>query len=389
MSKRNFILFIIILTIIIAIVFGILYLYQPAGKTGTVADSVNFIANFLPFGKNKTPTNNTNSNNTPADISGLDSDTINNPGSILKKVSSFPVAGYIVFNKERIITDTITETTTKSPQKIPTEFALNLRYVNKITGNIYQTFAGILSKEYLGADSVGTSAITGAFLPENITDISISPDTTKDFYLFNTGDNTAGISFSPQTSTKVQVFDSPFTGWLSFWPNKNMITITTKPSYNTFGYMYAIDPDKKDLTKILGDINGLNTLTSPDGTKVLYSDNNLSLNVFDVGKKNTSLLGVKTLPEKCVWASTSDAIYCAVPKFIDRGGYPDSWYQGEVSFSDQIWKIDIQNGNTSMVSNLTSLGGDIDAIKLSLDENQNYLFFLNKKDSYLWELKLK
>ena len=95
-----------------------------------------------------------------------------------------------------------------------------LRYVDKATGNIYQTFAdkiderkfsssviprvyeaffgnegesvimrylktdnrtietfvGALPKEFLGSDSVGTNEIKGSFLPENISDISVSPD---------------------------------------------------------------------------------------------------------------------------------------------------------------------------------------------------------------------
>ncbi len=44
-----------------------------------------------------------------------------------------------------------------------------------------------------------------------------------------------------------------------------------------------------------------------------------------------------------------------------------------------------------MISDLSSINGieDMDNIKLALDENANYLFFVNKKDSYLWELSLK
>ena len=100
---------------------------------------------------------------------------------------------------------------------------------------------------------------------------------------------------------------------------------------------------------------------------------------------------LKTLPEKCVWGAGSEVVYCAVPKSINQGEYPDSWYQGEISFSDAIWKIDVASGSTTMISDPTTVPGgeDVDAIKLSLDQNQNYLFFVNKKDSYLWELSLK
>ena len=166
-----------------------------------------------------------------------------------------------------------------------------------------------------------------------------------------------------------------------FWPNNKTITVTTKPASNVPGYAYVINSDKRDFNKILGEINGLTTLASPDGKKwFLCSDNNLSLSIFNTETENSNLLGVKTLPEKCVWGTTSDIVYCAVPKFIDRGQYPDSWYQGEVSFSDQIWKIDVVSGNTIMLLDSASLGGEeVDGIKLNLDENQNFLLFVNKK----------
>ena len=447
MSKRNIILIVIILLAITMGAFVFLYFYQPTSTGGVITDSVNFLSDFLPFGNNKST--NTGDTTQPVDVSGYvatpEGDTQN---LILKKISSFPIAGYGIFMKERFkdianpkeeaLLSPAEESKTSSiikPIAPSTEFMPALRYVNKATGNIYQTFAdriderkfstttiprvyeaffgnkgesvvmrylkandqtietfvGTLPKEYLGADSIGTDEVKGSFLPENISDVSISPDTQKMFYLFNIEDNAVGITYSIQSNTKVQVFDSSFTEWLSLWPNEKTITVTTKPSYNVPGYAYSINIDKKDFNKILGGINGLTTLTSPNGKIILYGNNNLSLSLYNIDTGNTSSVGIKTLPEKCVWGSQSDVVYCAVPKYIDRAQYPDSWYQGEVSFSDEIWKIDVQNGNTIKILDPVEIEGgeDMDGIKLNLDENQNFLFFVNKKDSYLWELQLK
>lgn len=97
------------------------------------------------------------------------------------------------------------------------------------------------------------------------------------------------------------------------------------------------------------------------------------------------------MPEKCVWNSSSTDIYCAVPKSTGSATYPDDWYKGEVSFSDQIWKIDPASGTGSMIIDPTTVSGgeSIDGIKLALDAGEKYLFFVNKKDSYLWELSLQ
>lgn len=338
---------------------------------------------------------------------------------------------------------TTTTTTTKKtkaapvvkPTTPPTEFVPAVRYVGRATGNIYQTFAdkieerkftttiipmvyeasfgnkgesvimrylktddktietftGSLPKEVLGADTTGDNEIKGSFFPENISDLSISFDTLSLFYLFNIGDGTVGITSGILGDKKSQVFNSPFTEWLSQYPSTKMITLTTKPSANVPGYMYAIDPNKKDFNKILGNINGLTTLTSPSGKLVLYSNNNLSLSIYNMDTRSSNPLGLKTLPEKCTWNKTSDALYCSVPKFVDQLGYPDVWYQGQVSFSDQIWKINVTNNSAILVADPASVAGgeDMDGIKLAVDDGENYLFFINKNNSYLWKLDLK
>lgn len=332
-------------------------------------------------------------------------------------------------------TTTNTKKAVSKPTPPPTEFVPALRYVEKANGNIYQTFAdklderkftntvipkvheaffgnkgesvvmrylkedgniietylGTLPKEILGADTAESTEIVGKFLPENITDLSMSSDATKIFYLFNYKNSSVGITALTNGDKRVQIFNSPFTEWLSFWPKENMVTITTKPSADVPGYLYAIDTNRKTYNKILGDINGLTTLAGPDGNLVLYSGKDMVLRMYHVNTRSSENLGVKTLPEKCTWNKSGTYIYCAVPKDIYGNNYPDTWYQGEVSFSDEIWKIDVVNSNAMTLADLPSMRGgeEIDGIRLSVDENENYLFFMNKKDSYLWELKLQ
>lgn len=518
MSKRNFILLIIILVIAVISVFGFLYLQTPA--PGEDTGGINFGSIFNPFGSSSPAT--PGANTPPADVSGYQPEptTTPEPTLKLKKVSSMPVAGFAAYSKERLIdvlaptetpvaTPVITynfgtttlkngstgeavkelqkflnntlslglelsgifdealvaavkqwqtehnliadgivgaktkaamyasveqKTETTKPAPPPTEFVTALRYVDRSSGNIFQTFAdkiqerkfsntvipkvyealfgnngetvimrylkkdrrtietfvGNLPKELLGGDAAGNSEIKGLFLPENTKDISLSSDKGSIFYLFNSGDNIIGTTLNLSTNKKVQVFDSPFTEWLSWWPNSKIITLTTKPSSSVPGYMYTLDLNNKTLNMSLGNINGLTTLVSPDGKLALYNNNNLSLNLFHIDTKTTEPLGVFTLPEKCVWGRTSDVVYCGVPGTVATGEYPDAWYQGEVSFSDQIWKIDIKTGNTTMIADPVTISGgeDIDGIKLMLDYAENYLFFVNKKDSYLWELEL-
>ena len=467
MSKRNFILLIIVLIILILGVFGFLY-FNRSSSSGTSysAPGTNFFAQFNPFGSKTTtpPVTNPTTPVTPPVTTPV-------ANVKLKKVSSMPIAGFTVFSKERLLplpilptpttapvvdggtttsstqttpgtTTTPSTTTTKAantkttkPTAPLTEFATVLRYVARATGNIYETFAdtiaegqftttiipkvydayfgncgnsvvmrylqpdgqtietfiGNLPKEYLGADTISTNTITGSLLPNNVKSISLSPDNSSIFYLFNSGTDMIGTTLNFLTNRKVQIFDSPFTDWTSWWPNSQTITLTTKPAGSVQGYMYAMSQSGTNFNQVLSNINGLTTMTSPDGKLILYGDNNLDLSIYNINTNSSTLVGVKTLPEKCVWGSGSDVVYCAVPRsIVSTAQYPDAWYQGEVSFSDQIWKIDIKTGNTTMlVDPLTVPGGeDIDGIKLQLDSAGNYLFFVNKKDSFLWEFNL-
>lgn len=412
---------------------------RPATTPSGDTTGTNFFSQFNPFASNNTKTPVVTP---PVNVTGNEPGTNPETQAKLLKVSSMGVAGFTVFSKERIKEITAPPAGTPPPKggglktiKPLTEFIPNLRYVDRATGNIFETFAdkiqeqkfssttipqiyeaffgnngesvlmrflksdnrtietfvGILPKEYLGANINTINQIKGSFLPENIKDVSLSPGASSIFYLFTSGDSMVGTTMNLATNQKNQIFTSPFTEWLSQWPSAGVINLTTKPASGISGYIYTLNPNTKSLTSVFGKINGLTTLTSPNGKLILYGNDNLSLNIYHTDTKVSDLVGVRTMPEKCVWSGTGDSLYCAVPKSIDTGAYPDSWYQGEVSFNDQIWKVDIKTGNTTMLIDPTTVGNgeEIDGTKLALDAGENYLFFVNKKDSYLWELALK
>lgn len=433
MSKRNFILLIVILTIIVIAIFGYLYLTQKSTTPSESDSGTNFLSQFNPFSTKPTKIE---ENKTPTDVSPYVPEG-DKEEPILEKISSMPIAGYTVYKKERLKevpppTEGETTEETKKPTPPTTEIVDALRYVDRANGNVYQTFVdkieerrfsetvipkiyeavlgnsgnsailrylksdyktivtflGKLPKEILGGDNTNGNELTGTFLPDNTTDLSISKDRKGVFYLFSFGENIVGTTLSLETEKRTQVFDSPYTEWLSEWPNEKLITLTTKPSYGTPGYMYGVDPtNPKTPTQIMGGINGLTTLTSPNGKMVLYANNNLSLGIYHTDTKTTDILGIRTIPEKCVWGRENDFIYCGVPGSTPSSEYPDVWYQGVVSFTDQFWKVDVASGTETLILDPTEQ--ELDSIKPALDEEEEYLFFVNKKDSYLWKLKIK
>jgi hypothetical protein len=319
-----------------------------------------------------------------------------------------------------------TKTTTGIIKPVEQKFEIipSLRYVEKATGHVYQMtldtkkvdkisnstipsiYEAFLNREastiiyrYLSTDEstinsyVATlGGTTGEFLPSDIIDLSISPDKNSFFYLVKNSDGVIGVTKSFNESKSNQVFSSPFTEWLSQWISNQKIYLTTKPSWSTDGSLFSLNTINGSLTKVFGGVSGLTTLSNNDGSLILYSvstNTGPRLEVFNINNHTTEDLGVYGLPEKCIWALDNISIYCALPKTITGIQYPDSWYQGLISFEDYFAKIDTNINKVSTIADSTSANEiPVDATKLFFNNNGSQLFFTNKKDLTLWSLDL-
>ncbi|MCX6754565.1 MAG: peptidoglycan-binding domain-containing protein [Candidatus Nomurabacteria bacterium] len=302
-----------------------------------------------------------------------------------------------------------------------TEIAPSIRYVERMNGHIYKMFLDTKNKEkisnstipsiyetffdntgntfvyrYLSEDKsinsfmASLGAPSGEFLPQNISDFSTSIDKTKFFYITENNNGASGVVGTFGNTKKDIVFNSPFTEWLSQWDNNQKIYLTTKPSYTANGTIFVLNTTTKTTTKVFGGVPGLTTLVNHNGSLVLFSTSTSSgpkLSIFDIKKHTTKELDRYGLSDKCVWSIDNITIYCSVPNVINGNQYPDSWYQGLVSFDDFFIKINSTTGDSETIANSTS-ETPVDGTNLFLDKQEKTLFFTNKKDSTLWGLGL-
>lgn len=314
-----------------------------------------------------------------------------------------------------------TKTTSVANEKATTEIAPSIRYVEKKNGHIYKMFLDTKFKEkisnstipgiheaffdksgdsviyrYLSNDKVISTFMAtlgkpkGDFLPQNITNLSVSPDKDKFFYLVKNENGSTGTTGLFNETKRDGVFVSPFTEWLSEWTNNKGIYLTTKPSYSAEGSIFLLNTSNKTLSKIFGGVPGLTTSVNKSGSLILYgasTPKGPELGVFDINRNETRKLNLFGLPEKCVWSNDNINIYCALPNLITGSQYPDVWYQGLVSFDDYFAKINTQTGDKIVIAN-SSNETPADGISLFLDNTESNLFFTNKKDYTLWGLKL-
>ncbi len=304
-----------------------------------------------------------------------------------------------------------------------------MRYVDAITGHISdvfpdtsatepvtnQTIPGIHRAEfgnkgesvvanYLKTDGASIETIYGKIvtdtnsngvlqadvLPKDTLDFSVSPDGKKFFYLFRFDTGSVGNTIAFDTKTKTTIFESPFVEWTSQWAGPEQITLTTKASGMASGFSYNLNPTTKALTRILGNVSGLTTLYGPSGDNALYasgSQNGLNLYAYKQKGNDAESAPFSTLPKKCVFA-TETKVYCAVPNSIDTDLYPDSWYQGRVSFDDSFYLFDLGTFSQSLIGNPSAEGENIDAVDLKINKSGTLLFFKNKKDGTLWKMEL-
>ncbi|MDD5050586.1 MAG: hypothetical protein PHV93_02480 [Candidatus Pacebacteria bacterium] len=250
---------------------------------------------------------------------------------------------------------------------------------------------------FYGALTVATSSdsepgsIDGNFLDTNIIQL-VEGGKSKIFSLENVGDQAVGIISNPDGKKQNPLFKSALTEWIPEWPKEGTITLTTKASSLAPGFLFFLNTANGNLRKILSSISGLTTLTNPDASYVLYSeskDQGYTLNIFAVKTGEKNIAPIKTLPEKCLWSKRDTTIaWCLVPQLVPQGNYPDDWYQGNISFSDSIWKINAKTGESELLVSINN-GILIDGIHPFTDKAEDMLFFTNKKNMTLWSYDLR
>ncbi len=261
-----------------------------------------------------------------------------------------------------------------------------LRYFNEGSSQI-DTYGALIvpgkTKDELGH-------LIGNFFPYNISDLVVAPSKNRVFYVYPVNGDTVGTTSDFDGGNKKQVLSSKFSEWMPGWATPTAVTVTTKASRYFPGFMYAI-PTTTSLNRIIGNITGLATLMSPDGTEVLYSDTTgvePHLYIYNIkdGTKRDS--GLHTLADKCAWASDSISFYCGVPAYFGNDILPDAWYQGTVSFSDELWRMNVNANVSNVVLTPNNESHDFDITNIEIAQDQSLVTFIDKGTLTLWALEM-
>lgn len=341
----------------------------------------------------------------------------------LIRITEGPVAyGAIVFLTPKTITEEASSTATSSVKQKTIQVP-EVRYVERQSGNVYRyevnerlltrisnrTLPGIQEVAWSGGGKVAflrfLSKRDGA---DDIVDTYALPTEGEGGYALESGlsdvvtvgtssvitllpSSTGSIATIARTDgANAKTFFTSSLSSLRILPAGKGLVAYTKASSQSEGFGFTVSSSGV-FDRILGPYRGLTLLPSSSGKQVAYSyltGQSVTAGILDVEKRTTTTLPIALLPEKCVWAKDELSVYCAVPRTMS-GTWPDSWYQGTVSFSDRIWKIDLASRTAILIVDpLVVADVAIDAVSLSLDDASDVLLFTNKKDGSLWAYDL-
>ena len=263
---------------------------------------------------------------------------------------------------------------------------LILRYI-KDDSSVIRTFYAKIA-----TTSRPEQAIEGIFLPDGIREVSVSGN--KIFYMNETGSGSQGILANIDGSAKTSVFNSSFNDWRFSLSSLTGAILYTRPSGIAEGSAYILNTANGSYSKVANSLPGLVALGNVDNSRILISatvNRALTTTVFYSKTNKNDSLGIQTIADKCVWSvKNKNILFCAVPRSLSNGTYPDDWYKGKISFDDGVWKINAVSGETeNLFDPELEAGISMDMFKLSLNKEENMLLFTNKKDMTVWAYNLK
>lgn len=229
----------------------------------------------------------------------------------------------------------------------------------------------------------------GSFLPQNLADVSTS---ATGLLSLASGVSGSAASLAHTDGTHpTTLFTTPLSSVRASFAGKGKYLVFTKPAAELLGDAFIAD-SSGHLSRVAGPLPGLAALSSPSGKWVLVSfslNNSLRMELVNVSTGETMTLPIASIADKCVWSADESVIYCGIPISPPSAAYPDAWYQGVVSFSDRVWKINVAGRYAQLLLDFNKeVNSLLDATALAVNPSNTVLVFVNKNDGSLWSYTL-
>lgn len=233
-------------------------------------------------------------------------------------------------------------------------------------------------------------------LSTGISDLAWDKNSLKIAYLFydsKTGDGQISIA-NPDGSVFKNIIPTRANRLKIDWVNNDKISFysPTEEDHSLF----SLDIESKQLEKVLDSLLGLKIIWSPDGSKLLYSHQppfveasgdrkQVELALLDLESKAIFAVDLQTEADRCVWSLNSLYIYCGASSTRTAD---NPQLNSSEQFSDSLYQLDIARKEFGLIFK-PSLADEIKIKKPLLSPAENFLFFINDLDQYLYRINLE
>lgn len=217
-------------------------------------------------------------------------------------------------------------------------------------------------------------------LTGEVTSVAVSSQKDKAAYVVGTSNGSTIYTIAQKGP--IMVATSPFKEWNVSYGGDSLF-VTSKASAYVEGATLSLPFFESEIAEK----TGLLSIPSPNNTLLNSMWSKRGLVTFFIDQVGTKILPITTLAQKCAWGSGT-YLACAVPRIIPRGteGLPDDWYQGRISFSDDLFIIDTTLNEKFPLYTFTEEDGIFDVTNITLSKQNDLLTFNKHQDKTLWLL---
>ncbi|MCL5017080.1 MAG: hypothetical protein M1155_00220 [Patescibacteria group bacterium] len=221
-------------------------------------------------------------------------------------------------------------------------------------------------------------------LPVSTISATISPDSKKVAYT-----NEKALNVLDLTTQKTSQLQNMSQAGLNLnWITDQKILFYSDPAIDISGYVYSFDTATKTLKMLTSGDYGTDIKWADKGDlgiKLISAERMPKLSIVDDLCNNLVSLPFVTVPEKCVFSSNSQIIYCGIPKNIRSGiALPDDYYSKNDYFVDDIFEMNLPTGKITKIFD----GNDVPLDAYDLKIKDNSLLFVNRYDNKVYSLSL-
>ncbi len=254
---------------------------------------------------------------------------------------------------------------------------------------LIQSGSGGGSKFTVGMMEGSGDTMTTYQINERVVDFTTTVNNTF-LYLTTADGGLLGREHNPSDRSTRTLFGIPFREADISWGQtaSSAHYIYPKSNDQLEGYLYkTINGTFERLP-----VDGLGLSTIGNDSSVLFTTrtkDDYSTNIYNESTDNEIESIIDLIPQKCVSMEKNRSFVCASEDVTLDYKTFENWYEGSISYDDNLWEIYTPFGDTTLLLDVTKeTGREIDIINLQTNLDNTNVYFQNKNDQALWWYKI-